>query len=91
MSVKAEEFTGRIIFMFNDISWRYEENEQECKSDVNLVSIYARRFHQEDGADTQFSVPRVHCPEERSKAKVVENYRYTSVPMGIRLKLFFAQ
>ena len=25
------------------------------------------------------------------KAKVVENYLYTSVPMGIRLKLFFAQ
>ena len=42
-------------------------------------------------ADTQFSVPRVHCPEERSKAKEVENYQYTSVPMGIRLKLFCAQ
>ena len=42
-------------------------------------------------ADTQFSEPRVHCLEERSKAKEVENYRYTSVPMGIRLKLFFAQ
>ena len=42
-------------------------------------------------ADTQFSVPRVHCPEERAEAKEVENYRYTSVPMGIRLKLFLAQ
>ena len=42
-------------------------------------------------ADTQFSVPRVHCPEERSKAEEVQNYRYTSVPMRIRLKLFFAQ
>ena len=42
-------------------------------------------------ADTQSSEPRVHCLEERSKAKEVENYRYTSVPMGIRLKLFFAQ
>ena len=30
-------------------------------------------------------------PEERSRAKGVENYRYTSVPMGIRLKLFFVQ
>ena len=28
-------------------------------------------------ADTQFSEPRVHCPEERSKAKEVEHYRYT--------------
>ena len=41
-------------------------------------------------ADTQFSEPRVRCLEERSKAKV-ENYRYTSVPMGKRLKLLFAQ
>ena len=31
------------------------------------------------------------CPEERSKAKEVGNYRYASVLMGIRLKLFFAQ
>ena len=42
-------------------------------------------------ADTQFSEPRVHSLEERSKAKEVENYLYTSVPMEIRLKLFFAQ
>ena len=28
--------------------------------------------------------------EERSKAKELENYLYTSVPMAIRLKLFFA-
>ena len=37
---------------------------------------------------TQFSVPRVRCLEERSKAKEVENYLFTSVPMEIRLKLF---
>ena len=42
-------------------------------------------------ADTQFSEPRVHCPEERLRAKEVEIYQYTSVLMGIRLKLFFAQ
>ena len=42
-------------------------------------------------ADTQFSVPRFHCPEERSKAKVVQNYQYTSALMGKRLKLLFAQ
>ena len=30
--------------MFNDISWRSQDNEQECKLNVNLVSIYARRF-----------------------------------------------
>ena len=41
--------------------------------------------------DTQFSVPRVHCPEERSKTKEVESYQKTSVPMEIRLKLLLAQ
>ena len=38
--------------------------------------------------DTQSSELRVHCLEERSKAKEVEIYLYTSVPMEIRLKLF---
>ena len=42
-------------------------------------------------ADTQSFDPQVHCLEECSKAKVVENCQYTSVPMGRRLKLFFAQ
>ena len=39
-------------------------------------------------AYTQLSKPRVRCLEDRSKAKEVENYPYTSVPMVIRLKLF---
>ena len=39
----------------------------------------------------QISMPRVHCPEERSKAKEVENYQYTFVLIRERLKLFFAQ
>ena len=42
-------------------------------------------------ADIQSSDPQVHCPEERSKSKEVENYRYSSVPMEIRLKLFSPQ
>ena len=32
------------MMMFNDISWRSEDNEQECESNANFVSIYARRF-----------------------------------------------
>ena len=46
MSDQPEEFKGRIIFMsmFNDISWRSEDNEQECESNANLVSIYAKRL-----------------------------------------------
>ena len=34
-------------------------------------------------------MPRVHCPEERSKAKEVENYQYTSVPMGDTIQTVF--
>ena len=42
MSEEPKEFKGRIIFMsmFNDISWGSEDNEQECESNANLVSIY---------------------------------------------------
>ena len=39
-------------------------------------------------ADTQSSDPRVHYPEECSKAKVVENYQHTSALMTERLTLF---
>ena len=34
-------------------------------------------------------MPRVHCPEERSKAEEVEKYRYTSVPMGDTIECVF--
>ena len=46
MSKEPEVFTGRIIFMsmFNDISWRSQDNEQDCELSANLVSINARRF-----------------------------------------------
>ena len=46
MSVEPEKFTGRIIFMsmFNDISWRSKDNEQECELSAQLVSIYAKRI-----------------------------------------------
>ena len=39
-------FTGRIIFksMFNDISCGSRDNEKECESNANLVSLYAKRF-----------------------------------------------
>ena len=41
-------------------------------------------------ANIQSSDPQVHCLEECSKAKVVENDQYTSALMRERLKLFFA-
>ena len=42
-------------------------------------------------SDTQFSEQRVRSLQERSKAKEVDNYLFTSVPMVIRLELSFAQ
>ena len=30
--------------MFNDISWGSKDNERECESNTNLVSLYAKRF-----------------------------------------------
>ena len=42
-------------------------------------------------ADIQFSVLQVHCPEVSSKAKAMENCRYTIAPIWRRFKLFFAQ
>ena len=40
-----ENFTGRIIFMsmFNDISWGSRDNEKECDSNTQLVSLFARK------------------------------------------------
>ena len=46
LNVEPEIFTGRIIFMsmFNDISWGSKDNEKECESSAQLVSMYAKRF-----------------------------------------------
>ena len=54
------EFKGRIIFMsmFNDILWGSEDNEQECESYANLVSIYAKRFPAEDGHSSDLDQKR---------------------------------
>ena len=58
----------------------HKENGTECGIDdaKNL-----------EKADTQFSVPRVHCPEERSTAEEVENYQYTSALMGWTIEIVF--
>ena len=69
----------------SDIQLRVADHQESGTESRN------RWWSNSEKADTQFSVPRVHCLEERSKAKEVENYLYTSVPMEIRLKLFFAQ
>ena len=45
LSVTPEKFTGRIIFMsmFNDISWGSKDNQKECESNAQLVSLHAKR------------------------------------------------
>ena len=43
LSVEPEDFTGRIIFM-SMFSWGSTDNEQECESSAQLVSLYAKRF-----------------------------------------------
>ena len=46
LSVTSEKFTGRTICMsmFNDNSWGSKDNEKECKSNAQLVSLFAKRF-----------------------------------------------
>ena len=46
LSVEPEKFTGRIIFMsmFNDISLGSKDNQKECESSAQLVSLCAKRF-----------------------------------------------
>ena len=66
-------------------------------------TVSVRTIHKESGTisrkrcwwnspkvDVQFSVLRVHCPEVNSKAKDMENCRYTMQPIWKRLRLFFA-
>ena len=51
----------------------------------------SRRTDDDKFSESGHPVFRVKSPlsRGRSKAKVVENYQYISVPMVIRLKLFF--
>ena len=46
LGATPEIFTGRILFlsMFNDISCGSRDNEKECMSNANLVTLYAKRF-----------------------------------------------
>ena len=57
------------------------------KNKKNGIESLNRWWSISEKADTQFSEQRV----QRSKAKEVEKYLFTSAPMGIRLKLFFAE
>ena len=43
---EPEQFQGQILFMsmFNDIIWRYKDNETECIANSALASLFAKRF-----------------------------------------------
>ena len=58
---------------------------------VNGTKFRKRWCWHSQKADTQSSVPEVHCPEVISKVKAMENCRYTKAPIWTRLKLFFAK
>ena len=87
---KSRQHVGPFFWFGSETKWYSAYNERpqgewEQSRWIDDVEINSEK------ADTKFSEPRVHCLEERSKAKEVENYLYISVPMEIQLKLFFAQ
>ena len=57
----------------------------------NRIELQSKWCWHLQTADTLSSDPRVHYPEECSRAKVVENCQYTIAPTRKRLKLFLAQ
>ena len=91
VSICAKRFSsGRWSFLGpgSEKKW-YSSHESKPQGEWDSVAeLMMLKFGE---SSTQSSDPQVHCPEVDSKAKVVENCQYTSVPTGRRLKLFFAQ
>ena len=45
--------------MFNDISWGSKDNEKECESSAQLVSLSVRKdFHQDNGHSSDLDQKR---------------------------------
>ena len=72
----------------SEIKWYSTDKERPPGEWDRVAELMMIKFGE---SGHQLSEPRVHCLEERSKAKKVKNYLYTSVPVVIRLKLFIAQ
>ena len=85
VSLYAKRFgAGQWSFLgpWSEKKW-YSIREDSRK--VNGTELQRRWCWHSQKADIQSSEPRVHCPEECLKAKVVENCRYTIVPTRKRL------
>ena len=91
LSLFAKRFpTGRWSFLGlgSETKW-YSANKERPGGKWDRVADLMMIKCGESGHPV--SEQQVRSLEEHSKAKEVENYLYTSVPMAIRLKVFFAQ
>ena len=91
VSLFAKRFpAGRLSFLGlgSETKWSSTNEERPGGKWDRVAELMMIKFGE---SGHQFSEQRVQCLEERSKAKEVEIYLYTSVPMVVRLKLFFAQ
>ena len=92
VSLFAKRFpAGRWSFLGpgSEKKWYSTYNERPRGEWVRVAELMMIQFRE---SGHPVSEPRVHCLEERKKSKGRGgNYRHTSVPMGIRLKLFSAQ
>ena len=85
LSPWEEIFSRTMVYSSSEKKW-YSTHDFKPQGDWDRVAEqmlikFAESQH------TQYCVPRVHCPEERSKAKVVDNYQHPSALMRGRLKL----
>ena len=85
------------------LDWLFDRINLDSKIQIKYIYLEMRIAHKEFGitsrkrccwnslrVDGQFSVLRLHCPEDNSKAKDMVNCRFTLRPFRKRLRLFFA-
>ena len=84
MCEKPEECTKRIMLMsmFNEISWRFHNNERECESNETSVLFMRKDFHQEDGHSSDLEQKKrllMTTNHKKEWDKVAESFfRFTS-------------
>ena len=84
VSIYARRFSpGRWSFLGLGSEKKWYPTHESKPRVLELMNIKFRE------SGHQSSDPLVHCPEERSKGKVVENYQYTSALMKDTIETFF--